>query len=416
VQSEFSTRPENHIMSNYEFSDGMKRLLRHHPALPTGRTRELARDFNSAQANVCQWIASLGYPLARLAQELRAGTLDYFREGSDQDRKRNCGKKSSYRFAGFAPSHVEEYERRAAARAAGELSAEAFQTWQVGFLLGFTFEVIEQVALRAFPVPTPAPGELGTAQMRGRMAEGLLQARRVRDEILGGNLLLVAKIVIQRGRSYPTIVVDDLFAAGTDGLMIAIGRYDPAVGQFSTYATPWIKMAIDRFVAKTRNVIRIPIGMQEKARRLRSQTGEGAAAAIAEIESLIPEVQSLEEPMPGIGEGQLHLEDVVADPASARPLESAEQADIARILHERLAKLDDLKQFIIAMRNDIGDAAALGAKLFREEVALSLGRGRATASAASKSLEEPARLRLIGAAAPMAAPSADVEAELACAV
>jgi RNA polymerase sigma factor (sigma-70 family) len=403
-------------MSNCEFSDGMKRLLRQHPALPTGRTRELAGEFNAAQTNVCQWIAALGYPLERIALELKAGTLDFFREGSDQDRKRNSGKKSSYRFAGFAPSHLEEFERRGAERAAGSLGAGAFTAGQLSFLMGFTFEVIEQVALRAFPAPTPAAGEVGTAQMRGRMAEGLMRARRIRDEILTGNLLLVAKIVIQRGRFYPTMVVDDLFAAGTDGLMIAIGRYDPAVGQFSTYATPWIKMAIDRFVAKTRNVIRIPIGMQEKARRLRNQTGAGAAAAIAEIEALIPEVQSLEEPMPGFGDGQLHLEDVVADPASARPLESAEQADISRILHERVAKLDELKQFIIAMRNDIGDAAALGAKLFREEMALSFGRGRATAAAAGKSQEEPARLRMIGTVAPAYTAAADAEVELAYAV
>jgi len=403
-------------MSNCEFSDGMKRLLRQHPTLPTVRTRELAGTFNAAQAAVCQWIAALGYPLERIAQELKAGNLDYFREGSDQDRKRNSGKKSSYRFAGFAPSHLEEFERRREQRASGGLSPEAFTSWQVGFLLGFTFEVIEQVALRAFPAPIPAVGETGTALMRGRMAEGLLQARRIRDEILTGNLLLVAKIVIQRGRFYPTMVVDDLFAAGTDGLMIAIGRYDPAVGYFSTYALPWIKMAIDRFVAKTRNVIRIPIGMQEKARRLRNQTGAGAAAAIAEIESLIPQVQSLEEPIPGFGEGLRHLEDVVADPATARPLESAEQADISRILHERVAKLDDLKQFIIAMRNDIGDAAALGAKLFRDEMALSLGRGRATAAAASKSLEEPARLRMIGTVAPITRAAAGAEVELAYAV
>ena len=161
--------------------------------------------------------------------------------------------------------------------------------------------------------------------------------------------------------------------------MIAINRYDPAVGNFSTYAMPWVKMAIDRFVAKTRNVIRIPIGMQEKVRRQRRDAGAGETEALS---LLIPEVQSLEEPLPGFSEQDLRLQDVVADPHTARPLEAAEHADIARILQGRLEQLDLVKQFIIAMRNDIGDAAALGARLFRDEAALSLSRGRAIAAGA----------------------------------
>ena len=140
-------------------------------------------------------------------------------------------------------------------------------------------------------------------------------------------------------------------------------------------------------------MIRIPIGPQEKARQHRNRTGGPGSEP---SEWLIPEVQSLEEPMPGFGDGELRLEDVVADPAGARPREAVEQADISSILHERLAQLDCLKQFIISMRNDIGDAAALAARMFRDESALSLGRGRATATAAARTLDEPARIRLIG--------------------
>jgi RNA polymerase sigma factor (sigma-70 family) len=376
----------------------MKRLLRSHPALPAPRTRELAAGFTSAQGSVCLRLAALAYPLERVGQELKAGHLGFFREGSDQDRKRNSGKKSSYRFAGFAPSHVAEFDTRLAERREGRLSASDFEAWQAGFLMRFTFEVIEQVALRAFPPPSPAeaaPRGTNPRQLRADLEKALVEARSLRDEILTGNLLLVAQIVSRRGRFYPTMVLDDLFTAGADGLMIAVGRYDPAVGHFSTYAMPWIKMAIDRFVAKTRNVIRIPIGLQEKVRQQRNRAPAPGAARM-EPEWLIPEVQSLEEPVPGFGDGELRLEDVVADPAGSRPREAVEQADIAHILHERLGQLDTVKQFIIAMRNDIGDAAALAAKLFREECALSLGRGRATAAAAGKTLDEPARIRLIG--------------------
>ena len=87
---------------------------------------------------------------------------------------------------------------------------------------------------------------------------------------------------------------------------------------------------------------------------------------------------------------------MVADTSGAGPHEAAEHSDISRILHGRFQRLDTLKQLIIAMRCDIGDAAALGARLFAEEMALSLARGRATAEAAFKSLDTPARVRMFG--------------------
>jgi RNA polymerase sigma factor (sigma-70 family) len=377
----------------------MKRLLHRHPALPAAQTRELAAAFTAAQSKVCLKLAALAYPIERVGQELKAGHLGYFREGSDQDRKHNSGKKSSYRFAGFTPSHMEEFERRLAESRDDSSMAPNFEAWQAGFLMRFTFDIIEQVALRASPAPLrllDAGSELVEAT-RGELVEAMTEARRLRDEILTGNLLLVAQIASRRGRLFPTIVMDDLFTAGADGLMIAVGRYDPAVGHFSTYAMPWIKMAIDRFVAKTRHVIRIPIGLQEKVRQQRNRAdraGENAEKPVW----LIPEVQSLEDPAPGFGDGELRLEDVVADPVALRPREAVEQADISRILHERLAQLDGLKQFVIAMRNDIGDAAALAARLFSDEAALSLERGRATAAAASKTLDDPARIRLVTSA------------------
>ena len=395
-------------MSNFEFSDGTKRLLRGHPALAPERTRELGAAFNAAQEAVCGQLAAMGYPLERTALDLKAGTMAFFREGSDEDRKRNSGKKASYRFAGITPGQAGEFERRLAENCAGASTVADFAAWQASFLMRFTFEVIEQVALRAFHRPDRSSGS-------APLAEALADARKIRDEIVAGNLLLVAKIVIKRSRFNPTMVPDDLFAAGTDGLMIAVNRYDSAVGNFSTYATPWVKMAVDRFVANTRHVIRIPIGMQEKVRRQRSGAGGGegdrASAAL-----LIPEVQSLEDPVPGFAEGELRLEDVVADPLAQLPAEALEQADIAGILRERVRQLDVLKQFVVAMRNDIGDAAALGAILFQEEAALSLARGREISAAAAKSLDEPARIQVADSAAATSGAERSAAPELAFAI
>jgi RNA polymerase sigma-B factor len=391
------------------FSDGMKRVLQRHPARSAAETRELGVAFNRAQERVCAVLAGLGYPLDRIVRELRAGHLPYFREGSDRDRKAGAARKAAYRFAGFTPSHADEFEREAAGWRNAGAPPEARARWQSDFLMRFTFDVIEQVALRAQPAPGEGSGPDGGGLPA--LEDALAEAHRLRGEILTGNLLLVAKIAIARSRRHRLSVMDDLFAAGTDGLMIAVGRYDPAVGLFSTYATPWIAMAIDRFVAKTVNVIRIPIGLQDKVRRERRDQDprEPPPAAPA-----IPEVRSLEEIVPGAGDGRLRLEDLIADSPATQPREVVERADISGILQERMEQLDDFKRLIIALRCDLGDAAAVGARIFREEAALSRQRGRAIAAAAMRAPEPPARLVLIGSG-PEDEP-AEPEIELAIAV
>jgi hypothetical protein len=146
---------------------------------------------------------------------------------------------------------------------------------------------------------------------------------------------------------------------------------------------------------------------------VRRERRQGDAAG---PQTLVPEVQSLEEPVPGFADGELRFEDIVADAAVSHPRDAAESADIAGILHERLGKLDSLKQFIVSMRSDIGDSAAIGARLFREEIALSVGRGRATATAASKCIDEPARIRMIGSAGERPADVETLAVEMAIAV
>jgi len=54
--------------------------------------------------------------------------------------------------------------------------------------------------------------------------------------------------------------------------------------------------------------------------------------------------------------------------------------------------------------------------LFRDEAALSLARGRASAAAAVKTVDEPARICLIGSVEPSAASFSAEAPALACAV
>ena len=95
------------------------------------------------------------------------------------------------------------------------------------------------------------------------------------------------------------------------------------------------------------------------------------------------------------------------DPSAQQPIEVVERSDTARLLEDGVRELSPLKQLIIALRSEVGDAAAIGARLFAEEAALSLARGRATAAAAAQTRDEPARLRLLEPAAspPVPAPT-----------
>jgi hypothetical protein len=392
-------------MSYPHFSEGTQRLLSDHPSLPSSRSRELGSEFLVAQARVCRSLGRLSYPLCRMLDELAMGQLPYFREGSDQDRKEG-GKKSGYRFAGISPSLEAEYRRRRAETGGVE---REFAQWESDFLQRFTFELIEQVALRAQPAPAPEPSRTARSENAihpawnvqaelTELAAALAAARVQRDQMLAGNLLLVAQIAIRRSRAQREFTLDDLFAAGTDGLFIAINRYDPTVALFSTYATPWIAMAIDRFAANNRHVIRLPIGLQAKLRRV----GEPAGA-------LIPSTVSLEEPRPGAGpEDEGCIADTIADSAVLRPLEGMERAELTRRLEAGIASLGGLKQFIVALRSEVGDAASLGAALFRQEAELSRARGRATAVAAEKTLDQPARIRRMDSPAETAEHSAPV--------
>lgn len=81
-----------------------------------------------------------------------------------------------------------------------------------------------------------------------------------RNEIVCNNLKLIYKHVtnyIGQG-----LDVESLFAAGVEGLMRAIDKYDPSSGNaFSTYAVFWIKDFISQEVMRNRKVVHIPINV-----------------------------------------------------------------------------------------------------------------------------------------------------------
>ena len=90
-----------------------------------------------------------------------------------------------------------------------------------------------------------------------------------RDIIINSNLRLV--ILFAKGHNCAGLTFLDLIQEGNIGLMKAVDKFDLSKKcRFSTYASWWIKQAIERAIDNKDRLIRLPVHMSENVNKLKS--------------------------------------------------------------------------------------------------------------------------------------------------
>jgi RNA polymerase primary sigma factor len=236
-----------------------------------------------------------------------------------------------------------------------------------------------------------------------------------REHLTSANLRLVvanAKKYINRGMS-----LLDLVQEGNAGLMRGVDKFEWERGfKFSTYATWWIRQAIQRGLADQSRTIRIPVHMVETMNRVtrtsreltvqlgREPTNAEIAAVLSEdpktaiTAEKVEEVRSygrnpvsLETPIGD--ESDTELGSLIEDPDAISPLEAVSDTMLREQVARVLDSLEGREERVIRLRFGLDDGRPRTLEEVGHEFGLTRERIRQIEAHALRKLRHPSRSR-----------------------
>ena len=188
-----------------------------------------------------------------------------------------------------------------------------------------------------------------------------------KQQMIEANLRLVVSVAKSfRGYGVPFV---DLIQEGSIGLVRAVEKFDWRRGnKFSTYATWWVRQAVQRALTRDARTIRVPAHIVERRQRIVSAASDLEAALgreprrseLAQATGLsrrqiAQAVQATELPvslneLAGPGIRREELGELIADPRASDPALGAEESDWRRRVRQAVEELPQRERLVIEQR------------------------------------------------------------------